>query len=722
MLILKSLVLQGFLGLWAEEISALNLSENSLNLSKNSSEILSKNSLNLSEDLNLNLSENLSKNSLNLSENLNENLSTNLAEIYSENSAATPSLRGDLSPKQTTSLKLENAKISQANSLDINASGDERVLLNSLKSTLLAAKIYESKQWRLLLHYEGEKSSIQKDSTFFLSKNGYKSPKDEYLATIESFFDELDFNPNFTPLLENLNAENSPPSLKNLNAENLSLKNDKISSNSPDSNTSKLDNSTLCLYPARLDFIAQNLQDENYQRLFKKLTQTKQCRALNEFLAIVPVDEILLEFAAESEIYPGSAMGHIFLHLRGRVREDIDTTISGVKFSRAKGDTQDYAMSYFALFNENFSPIDYLRAFNGTLAGAYALNPYENAQLDYLENEARSIYVFAVRAQSAAVRRFALHLWELKDRAVAYDFITHNCTNGVQNILAVLDSEFMYDGAKPFTTPLEYIQHLQKRGKIALVETQIPPKKQKFTRKFGQNEVLKTRKASKIALGGVKKGGFIYLAPIYSDIKNANYAYKELIEARLFSVEARLTRQEKTRIFAHKIELLRLFSVGDTFRAKSLSKLINIELSSNLYERKFGEIYGTKFNDKTRLYPTLEFGGGLGVYALNMSFYSIAKLGYRYESIHNAFLSLKSGVVTSFERARLLAEHEIYYDFNDNNRGYDNKFSLYAAFNAFSEIDIFAEFNAYHNFFSTQKISYERDKSVNFRAGVSVNF
>lgn len=241
--------------------------------------------------------------------------------------------------------------------------------LNALKNTLLNAKIYENPKWLVLLHYENGKSAIAKGSNFFLSQNGHKNAKDEYTATIEAFFEQM-----------------SKPNLKDL------------------------ENSTLCKYPARLYFIAQNLDDET----FNALIDTGKCEGLSEFLQIVPIENIFIEFAAESEIYPGSSMGHIFLHLRGQTKQDFNATANGEILVRKKGDKQEYAMSYFATMSEFFNPLDYARALAGYLSGGYALSPYENAELDYLSNEQRSLYVFKVRANAAQLRLFALHLWELK--------------------------------------------------------------------------------------------------------------------------------------------------------------------------------------------------------------------------------------------------------------------------------------------------------------------
>lgn len=633
----------------------------------------------LSENLDINSSTNLNSH-LNLDENLSLNANSNATKIYNDDKK------------------------------------DFKNDLNALKNTLLNAKIYENPKWLALLHYENGKSRVQKGSKFFLAKNGHKNAKDEYVATIERFFDELERHK-----IQNLKdtKQGKQDEIQGTNAQTSAQK-----LNSKDS--AKLENSVLCKYPARLYFIAQNLNDES----FNALIDTGKCEGLNEFLQLVPLDELGLEFAAESEIYPGSAMGHIFLHLRGQTKQDFNATANGETLVRKKGDKQDYAMSYFAMMSEFFNPLDYVGALSGTLKGFYALNPYENAELDYLENEQRSLYIYKVRANAAQLRLFALHLWELKDKQISYNFITHNCTDGIESILALLDSGFAYKRPKPFITPTEYIRHLVKADKIEFSELKTPPNKQKFVQEFGSNDILSTRKSSKISFGlthfnGSARQGFLYFAPIYSDIKNANNAYKELIESRLASLELRfagLDKDDKFKVFLHKIELLHLFSVADTLRTNSLSKLISLRFEPNLYTKGANKSFKGEQNERTRLFPTLDLGLGVGAYAGAFSFYALGDLGYRYELIHNPFVSLKSGVVASFEGFKFIGEYQIYYDLNDNNRGFDSKISLFAGLNAFKEFDIFAEFNAFHQLFNPRKIFYEKGQSVKFRLGASLNF
>ena len=162
--------------------------------------------------------------------------------------------------------------------------------------------------------------------------------------------------------------------------------------------------------------------------------------------------------------------------------------------------------------------------------------------------------------------------------------------------------------------------------------------------------------------------------------------------------------------------------MADTLRTKSLSKLISLNFEPNLYAKGANKHFKGEQNERTRLFPALDLGLGVGAYAGAFSFYALGDLGYRYELIHNPFVSLKSGVVASFEGFKFIGEYQIYYDLNDNNRGFDSKISLFAGLNAFKEFDIFAEFNAFHQLFKTRKIFYEKGQSVEFRLGASLNF
>lgn len=591
-------------------------------------------------------------------------------------------------------------KLSQENTQNLKNHIDSTKSKNPLLDTLLNLPIHATKQWRTLLHYGKSTSSIHKTSPFFLDKKGHKNPKSEYQATLQKLF-----------------------------SQNLS------------SNDSSAD-SIACAYPARMEFIkryiTQNADiydiEKSQVQEFLEMIDTSKCYDLQDFLDIVPLDKIFIEFAAESDIYPGSSMGHLYLHLQGNMQKDIQRIFDEVPFSRQKGQTQNYAMSYYATMSEVFNPLDYVRALVGNLKGYYALSPYSSTSAEYLNDESRSIYRYEVKTSKENLELFALHLWELKDKDIRYSFIKHNCTNGIEKILGVLDFANFYHSKKPFITPTQYLQYLHSQSKISISQVLLPERKKAFVEKFGANEVLDSYKNSKISIGyDYPNMAFLSFYPIYSSIKNADNSYKEFIESRLLSLQAgiavRKNHSTYAKAFLSKIELLHLHSINDFARTRSLSKLINISFYPNLYNYdKNTKTYSKEPNYQTKLYPNVDLGVGFGAYIGKIAFFTLPFFSYRYDIIHNPALAIKNGFIAKIPRARLIAEHTLYYDIIKNNRGYDSKLAVFLGISVYKNVDIFVEGAWYHNLFTPHKwtygkqFSYQRNEFVGIRSGVSVNF
>ncbi|MGX3045342.1 lipoprotein N-acyltransferase Lnb domain-containing protein [Helicobacter sp. T3_23-1056] len=598
-------------------------------------------------------------------------------------------------------------------------------LLNPLFEKLLALPIYATQEWRTLLHYGKYKSSIHKTSPFFLHKKGHKNPKSEYEATLQKLF------------AQNLNTIFYVDSNANFYAES-------IADFSEDSNAESI----ACAYPARMQaikkYITQNANiygiSDEWLRIFEKMIDTSKCSDLQDFLDIVPLEKVFIEFAAESDIYPGSSMGHLFLHLQGTMQKDIKRVFDDMPFSRTKGQIQDYSMSYYATMSEFFNPLDYIRAIVGNLKGYYALSPYASTASQYLNDDKRSIYRYEVKASKEDLGLFALHLWELKDKQIKYSFIKHNCTNGIEKILGVLDLENIYHSKKLFSTPAQYLQHLEKKEKIGLDEVLLPERKKSFVKKFGTNKVLESYKNSKISFGySYPNMAFLSFYPIYSDIKNADNAYKEFIESRILSLQAGLAMLQNSRGqtyakgFLSKIELLHLHSINDTIRTRQPSKLLNISFLPNFYDYdKATKTYAKEPNHQTRLYPNINLGLGFGTYGGNqhyqIAFFALPFLEYRYEIIHNVAFGLKSGFIAKIPRAKIVADYTMYYDMVKNNRGFDSGFSLFLGISVYKNVDLFVEGALYHNLFSPhnyqygRQISYQKNEFFGLKSGISVNF
>lgn len=602
----------------------------------------------------------------------------------------------------------------------------------SLRQNLLALPIPDSPTWRALLHYRTHSSTIpkhSKKSTFFLHKKGHKSPQLEYLATIEALVSELDSAKGFSD------------------------------------NDSSQENSIACAYPARLELIISQLKsaldssdldshDESKESIrhslrhslstLERYKQSTTCKGLQEFLALVPVDEIWLEFAAESDIYPGSSMGHIYLRLLGESRQDIDTQSEGTTITRKKGDMQEYGMSYYAIMSEFFNPFDYIRAMFGSLTGYYALAPYGDLSTEYLDNQSRALYRFKLESSPAQRELFLLHLWELKDKQIHYAFITHNCTDGIAQILGVLDSSYAFKKRKPFTTPATYIKHLDSASRISAQEWLAPERKQRFMARFGANDVLHSYPNTKLSLAYEQDNLLsISFAPIYSAITSADSSYKEHVESRLLAIEGKVALDSRGDwgaganlganeprtffpVFLSQIELLHLYSLADFYRTRTLSKLLSFRLESNLYQHEAGNSFGAGVNRTTRLFPTFEGGLGLSAYSRHFALFALPFLGYRYEIIHNPYIAMRAGVIARFPKIKAIVESSVYYDILGNNRGYDTRLRAFLGLSLYASrhfaLDVFVDSSAYWSLFGGSRVVYAREQLWQTKAGVSLHF
>ena len=168
----------------------------------------------------------------------------------------------------------------------------------TLLHILFNLPIHSTQEWRTLLHYGKHKSSIHKKSPFFLHKKGYKNPKSEYEETLQRLFAK---NPNANV---DSNADSNTKSLTKSSTSFVVDFNAK---------------SIACVYPARMQaiktYITQNANAYNINKaqlqLFDEMIDISKCNDLRDFLDIVPLENIFIEFAAESDIYPGSSMRHL---------------------------------------------------------------------------------------------------------------------------------------------------------------------------------------------------------------------------------------------------------------------------------------------------------------------------------------------------------------------------------------------------------------------------
>lgn len=559
--------------------------------------------------------------------------------------------------------------------------------------TMLAKRqdIANNSQWRALLHYEGNKSLINKKSNFFISKIGYKNPAAEYNAFIH------------TMLLQELNTLYRPK---------------KQSYND--------DASILCKYPARLTFIATQLYGLERKELLTYI-YAKKCIGLRMFRENVDFSSIALEFAGESNGMLHSAMGHIYLTAkRAKTQNQYDM----------ENASEAYSISFFAISNLSFNPIHYIRVFVGGIKGAVVLMSANVVRQEYLDDEKRSLYSFKPLLNESEKRLLRQHLWELKDKEINYKFITYNCNTAIRKILGVANPLFDIRSKKPFQTPTEYLSLLHKKGLIMQEGITLPPKKQAFVEKYGPNNVTDTKKNSRISFA---YAGFMQpnepqmqyhniqfeFSPIYIDGRNADSAYKEFMESKLMAVSGGFDFTA-LRPYIQKLELLKLKSVLDLSKANSFSKFFNISFEGNLYQPNHKGGFLALPNTSSHIMPTIEIGAGIGKYTEHTRWYILPRIGYRYDVMNNIYMGFESGVIASFRfynhDFKGIFNYNYFYDFMVNNRGYDGMLYAYFGMSIRKNIDIFIESKYYHTWLKSNKIPYEATQFVQYNMGMAFYF
>lgn len=169
----------------------------------------------------------------------------------------------------------------------------KQVSNNSIPKPVLAEvedkQLYQSKQWKRILHYRKGKSEID-DPSFFLSQNGKTNLKAELLASIKK------------------------------------LVNDK-------SNNEK---STLCYFPSRSTWIISQLPS------IKDFIKIPECKQLNKELEALNAKRITLILASAHINSPASAFGHTFL----RIDASEDTTLASYAVNYAAQTTETNGIIY----------------------------------------------------------------------------------------------------------------------------------------------------------------------------------------------------------------------------------------------------------------------------------------------------------------------------------------------------------------------------------------
>lgn len=497
-----------------------------------------------------------------------------------------------------------------------------------LKPHYEMSDIFFQPEWLNLLHYHNGKSVINADSNFFLSSFGAVNPQAEYEATLNGLFD----------------------------------------------NTKRDNDSVFCRYPARTRYILQSTHVN-----IENIPQQK-CKAYEEYLQEVPMDNVYVVFAAENNQSPSSMLGHSFLK------------ISGGQGKRLK----EHSFSYFAVLDEVSSLKFYFDIITIGLDGMYVLSPYQNKVKEYLYGEKRSLWEFKLNLTTHEKMKLKEHLWELKEKNIRYKFITHNCNTAVISILKTANLNFEINDIKPFITPVEYLQELEKQERIKEIYIEPTEYTLRKIKQYGVKNILSADKSTRVDLRYQIAGNnysLIKFSPVYQDIHDVNTVYYDELESKIADITLGFDFDSK-KAFVQSIDVLKMRSILDYKIDGDYSKYFRFSFEND------------KGFNKTRLKPTVESGAGYGIYFDKTAVYFLPKIGYRYNQYNNFYISPEVGLIYNMnERTKFMTSYGRCFDNKRNNRGYQGKINMFFGYKITQNYDWYVEYSYYSSTYHRDEIS-----------------
>lgn len=254
---------------------------------------------------------------------------------------------------------------------------------NNYLNIIEEKKLYDSKIWKSLIHFNNDKASIN-DNKFLLSYNDF-SPKNELISTLHKF---------------------------------------------------KKNNSYICKFPARYEFIKNNIP--NY-----KIKKPK-CKELNKYLELTNLESLDLVFVSENIKSPSSMMGHVFFKLNSYKDTKSNRKINAISF-------------YTILQSLNLPVIIYESTIKG-MKGYFVLKPYKKQIFTYTNIEERNVWEYNLKLSEENKKLIYYHFWELKDIDITYYFTKFNCATLVDEILSITYKENVKNKTDFWTTPLDVVK------------------------------------------------------------------------------------------------------------------------------------------------------------------------------------------------------------------------------------------------------------------------
>lgn len=177
------------------------------------------------------------------------------------------------------------------------------------------------------------------------------------------------------------------------------------------------DKKHICRFPARYWWWSKG----------KKLLPENVCPVLAKFLADFDYKEVSIVFSSYYAQNSASLFGHTLL-----------------RFSRSHSKNQellDWGVSYSADI-KNINPLEMVyKSFFSTFDGSLQLMPYYYKVREYNDFEFRPLWSYKLKISEQEIKFLLYHIWELSQFKIPYQYLTHNCSSLILDILAIIRPE-----------------------------------------------------------------------------------------------------------------------------------------------------------------------------------------------------------------------------------------------------------------------------------------
>jgi hypothetical protein len=177
-----------------------------------------------------------------------------------------------------------------------------------------------------------------------------------------------------------------------------------------------------CVFPARKIVL---------ERLLGTKFPDPPCSELKDWLKRLNADQVSLVYVGAYAGNPASILGHTFLRLSNRQREE-----SG----RAGMDLLSYSVGYMAYPEQHDNRMVYLlKGLTGGYPGFYEIEPHYMKVGLYNNSESRDLWDVKLKMSVAETSLLAMYFWELTfNSSFAYYFLDENCSYRLVQLLEAI--------------------------------------------------------------------------------------------------------------------------------------------------------------------------------------------------------------------------------------------------------------------------------------------